>query len=98
MRSAFGALAGTVHKANSLDGLGQAAFRTGGLPTRSMVERVIAWTATQNGRRVMLRYIGTTSNNAWLHNRCGAINPWTLANAGLTRPHRVAAQPAPGPH
>lgn len=54
-------------------------------PTRSMVERVIAWTATQNGRRVRLRYIGTNSNNAWLHNRCGAINLRTLVNAGLTR-------------
>jgi len=54
-------------------------------PTRSMVERVIAWTATQNGRRVRLRYIGTISNNAWLHNRCGAINVRTLVNAGLTR-------------
>ena len=28
-------------------------------PTRSMIERVISWTATQNGRRVRLRYIGT---------------------------------------
>jgi hypothetical protein len=54
-------------------------------PTRSMVERVIAWTSTQNGRRVRLRYIGTISNNAWLHNRCGAINLRTLVNAGLTR-------------
>jgi hypothetical protein len=26
-------------------------------PTRSMIERIIAWTATQNGRRVRLRYI-----------------------------------------
>jgi Transposase DDE domain len=28
-------------------------------PTRSMIERIIAWTATQNGRRIRLRYIGT---------------------------------------
>jgi hypothetical protein len=54
-------------------------------PTRSMVERVIAWTATQNGRRVNLRYIGTAKNDAWLHNRCAAINLRTLLNAGLTR-------------
>ena len=54
-------------------------------PTRSMIERVIAWTATQNGRRVRLRYIGTARNDAWLHNRCAAINLRTLVKAGLTR-------------
>ena len=54
-------------------------------PTRSMIERVIAWTATQNGRRVRLRYIGTVKNDAWLHARCGAINLRTLVKAGLTR-------------
>jgi len=54
-------------------------------PTRSIIERVIAWTATQNGRRVRLRYIGTISNNAWLHNRCAGLNLRTLVNAGLTR-------------
>ena len=53
--------------------------------TRAMVERVIAWTATCNGRRVRLRYIGATRNNAWLHNRCAGINLRTLVNAGLTR-------------
>jgi hypothetical protein len=50
-----------------------------------MIERVIAWTATQNGRRVRLRYIGTTKNDAWLHTRCAAINLRTLLKAGLTR-------------
>jgi hypothetical protein len=54
-------------------------------PTRSMIERVIAWTATQNGRRIRLRYIGTVKNDAWLHTRCGAINLRTLVKAGLTR-------------
>ena len=54
-------------------------------PTRSMIERVIAWTATQNGRRVKLRYIGTARNDAWLHNRCAAINLRTLLRHGLTR-------------
>jgi len=53
--------------------------------TRAMVERVIAWTATCNGRRVRLRYIGATRNNAWLHKRCAGINLRTLVNAGLTR-------------
>src|SRR5258708_3749897 len=54
-------------------------------PTRSMIERVIAWTATQNGRRIRLRYIGAAKNDAWLHNRCGAINLRTLVKAGLAR-------------
>ena len=35
-------------------------------PTRPMIERVISWTATQNGRRVKLRYTGTARNDAWL--------------------------------
>ena len=46
---------------------------------------VIAWAATQNGRRVRLRCIGTTKNDAWLHTRCAAINLRTLLKAGLTR-------------
>ena len=54
-------------------------------PTRSAIERIISWTATQNGRRVRLRYIGTSKNNAWRHNRCAAINLRTLLNAGLAR-------------
>ena len=54
-------------------------------PTRSSVERTIAWIATQNGRRVRLRYIGTTKNDAWLHTRCAAINLRTLLRHGLTR-------------
>jgi Transposase DDE domain/Transposase domain (DUF772) len=54
-------------------------------PTRSVIERVISWTATQNGRRVKLRYLGAAKNNAWLHTRCAAINLRTLLNAGLTR-------------
>jgi hypothetical protein len=54
-------------------------------PTRAVIERIIAWTATQNGRRVKLRYFGTTKNNAWLHSRSAALNLRTLLNAGLTR-------------
>jgi hypothetical protein len=53
-------------------------------PTRASIERTIAWTATQNGRRVRLRYIGTAKNNAWLHNRCAGLNLRTLVKAGLT--------------
>jgi Transposase DDE domain/Transposase domain (DUF772) len=54
-------------------------------PTRSVIERIISWAATQNGRRVRLRYIGTAKNDAWLHTRCAAINLRTLAGHGLTR-------------
>lgn len=54
-------------------------------PTRSNIERTIAWTATQNGRRVRLRYIGTAGNDAWLHTRCAALNLQTPLKAGLTR-------------
>ncbi len=54
-------------------------------PTRASIERTIAWTATQNGCRVRLRYIGTAKNNAWLHNRCAGLNLRTLVKAGLTR-------------
>jgi len=57
-------------------------------PTRSAIERIIAWTATQNGHRVRLRYIGTSKNDAWLHNRCAALNLRTLIKAGLTRHDR----------
>jgi len=54
-------------------------------PTRSAIERIIAWTATQNGRRVRLRYLGTARNDAWLHTRCAALNLRTLLRHGLTR-------------
>jgi hypothetical protein len=54
-------------------------------PTRSSVERIIAWVATQRGRRVRLRYLGVVKNHAWLRNRAAAINLRTLLNAGLTR-------------
>ena len=54
-------------------------------PTRSMVERVIAWTATSRERRITLRYLGIDKNHAWLRTRCAAINLRTLVNGGLTR-------------
>jgi hypothetical protein len=54
-------------------------------PARSAIERIISWTATQNGRRVRLRYLGAAKNNAWLHTRCAAINLRTLLRHGLTR-------------
>ncbi len=54
-------------------------------PTRSMVERIISWTATNRGRRIKLRYLGVDKNHAWLRTRCAAINLRTLINSGLTR-------------
>jgi hypothetical protein len=54
-------------------------------PTRSIVERIISWTATNRGRRVKLRYLGVDKNHAWLRTRCAAINLRTLVNQGLTR-------------
>jgi hypothetical protein len=54
-------------------------------PTRSNIERTVAQVATQNGRRVKLRYIGAVANDAWLHTRCAALNLRTLLKQGLTR-------------
>jgi Transposase DDE domain len=54
-------------------------------PTRSTVERIVAWTATNRGRRIKLRYLGVDKNHAWLRLRCAAINLRTLINSGLTR-------------
>jgi len=53
-------------------------------PTRAVIERIIAWTATSSGHRIRLRYLGAAKNNAWLHSRSAAINLRTLTNAGLT--------------
>jgi hypothetical protein len=79
----------TIHPHDGLLRAARTQARTGELkrayPTRSNIERAIAWTATQNGRRVRLRYIGTAKNNAWLHNRCAGLNLRTLVKAGLTR-------------
>jgi hypothetical protein len=58
-------------------------------PRRSTVERIIAFTAAQRGRRVKLRYRGVTKNHAWLRTRCAAINLRTLLKHGLT--HRDTA-------
>jgi hypothetical protein len=79
----------TIHPHEGLLRAARAQSRTAefrqACPIRSMIERVIAWTATQNGRRVKLRYIGTAKNDAWLHNRCAALNLRTLLRHGLTR-------------
>jgi len=60
-------------------------------PTRAVIERIIAWTVTSGGHRIRLRYLGAAKNNAWLHDRCAAINLRTLVNAGLTRRDRAWA-------
>ena len=79
----------TIHPHEGLLRAARAQARTGefkrAYPTRSSVERIIAWIATQNGHRVRLRYIGTAKNDAWLHTRCAAINLRTLLRHGLTR-------------
>ena len=60
-------------------------------PTRSTVERIIAWAATQNGHRLKLRYLGVCKNDAWLRTRCASMNLRTLVNSGLTRENGVWA-------
>ncbi|MDT2003914.1 IS5/IS1182 family transposase [Rhodococcus opacus] len=60
-------------------------------PTRSTVERIIAWAATQNGHRLKLRYLGVRKNDAWLRTRCASMNLRTLVNSGLTRENGVWA-------
>jgi hypothetical protein len=51
---------------------------------RPSIERVIAQAATRGGRRLKLRYLGTTRNNAWLKNRTAALNLRNLSR-GLAR-------------
>jgi hypothetical protein len=79
----------TLHPHEALLRAARAQARTAGFrqayPTRSMVERIIAWTATQNGRRIRLRYTGAVKNDAWLRTRCAAVNLRTLLRHGLTR-------------
>jgi hypothetical protein len=79
----------TIHPHDGLLRAARALARTrsSGRPTppARVIERIIAWTATQNGHRIRLCYTGTAKNDAWLHNRSAAINLRTLLNAGLTR-------------
>src|SRR5271170_2215712 len=87
--TATGGRSMTIHPHDDLLRAARAKARTEefrqAYPTRSNIERTIAWTATQNGRRVKLRYIGTSKNDAWLHVRCAGLNLRTLVKAGLTR-------------
>jgi hypothetical protein len=52
---------------------------------RPNVERVISQIASRGGRRIKLRYRGTTRNNAWLNDRTAALNLRNLLGRGLTR-------------
>jgi len=52
---------------------------------RPNVERTVAQVATRGGRRLKLRYRGTTKNNAWLKRRTAALNLRNLISRGLTR-------------
>jgi Transposase domain (DUF772)/Transposase DDE domain len=52
---------------------------------RPNVERVISQIATLGGRRLKLRYRGTTKNHAWLSRRTAGLNLRNLLGRGLTR-------------
>jgi hypothetical protein len=52
---------------------------------RPNVERVISQVASRGGRRLKLRYLGVTKNNAWLKHRSAALNLRNLINRGLSR-------------
>ena len=55
---------------------------------RPNVERTVSQVATHGGRRIKLRYRGTTKNNAWLKYRTAALNLRNLIGRGLTRVDR----------
>jgi hypothetical protein len=50
---------------------------------RPNIERVVSQIATRGGRRLKLRYRGTTRNHAWLKRRTAALNLRNLINRGL---------------
>ena len=52
---------------------------------RPNVERVISQIASHGGRRLKLRYRGTTKNAAWLKRRTAGLNLRNLIGRGLTR-------------
>lgn len=79
----------TIHEHDDLLRAARSQARTpefrAAYPNRAGVERTVAHVATQNGRRVKLRYLGTTKNDAWLHTRAAALNLRALLRHGLTR-------------
>ncbi len=50
---------------------------------RPNIERTISQIATRGRRRIKLRYLGTTPNNAWLQTRTAALNLRNLVSRGL---------------
>ncbi|HEX2298621.1 MAG TPA: transposase [Pseudonocardiaceae bacterium] len=58
---------------------------------RPNVERTVAQVSTQGGRRIKLRYRGTTKNNAWLKRRTAALNLRTLIGRRLARVNGIWA-------
>ena len=52
---------------------------------RPNVERVISQIASHGGRRLKLRYRGTSKNDAWLSRRTAGLNLRNLVGRGLTR-------------
>jgi hypothetical protein len=54
---------------------------------RPNVERTVAQVATRGGRRLKLRYRGTSKNNAWLKRRTAGLNLRNLIGRGLDRVH-----------
>jgi transposase len=52
---------------------------------RPNVERAISQIASLGGRRLKLRYRGTTKNHAWLSRRTAGLNLRNLLGRGLTR-------------
>jgi hypothetical protein len=52
---------------------------------RPNVERLLSQIASHGGRRLKLRYRGTTKNNAWLTHRTAGLNLRNLVGRGLTR-------------
>jgi hypothetical protein len=51
---------------------------------RPNVERVVSQIANRGGRRLKLRYRGTTKNHAWLSRRTAGLNLRNLIGRGLT--------------
>jgi hypothetical protein len=70
-------------RAARADWAAQPALRESYRKHRPNVERVISQIASSGGRRLKLRYLGTTRNNAWLKNRTAALNLRNLINRGL---------------
>jgi IS5 family transposase len=64
---------------------GQPSLREDYRKHRPNVERVISQIASRGGRRLKLRYLGVTKNNAWLKHRTAALNLRNLISRGLAR-------------